>query len=269
MDVDVVRRAAAAIVWEPDFAEVVRTDAFTLVKYPMWLQQHCQAHRLTSRSPADDVIDAALAQACSWSRDTVWFCGLSSATPNPSLEPRLLERGGHVAETLSVLALDLSEGVPDVPVPDDVSTGPVTTPDLVKAWDAVSDEAFENETPNDEDPDVRARACQEEYDQGRGGVFVTVLDGRPAASGGMTFYPDDRLVLLWGGSSTKAARGRGAYRANLLARLRRAHELGYAHAVVKGRVTTSAPILTRVGFVDLGQERVVALASQPSSSPST
>ena len=32
MDVDVVRRAAAAIVWEPDFAEVVRTDAFTLVK---------------------------------------------------------------------------------------------------------------------------------------------------------------------------------------------------------------------------------------------
>ena len=60
MDVDVVRRAAAAIVWEPDFAEVVRTDAFTLVKYPMWLQQHCRAHRLTSRSPADDVIDAAL-----------------------------------------------------------------------------------------------------------------------------------------------------------------------------------------------------------------
>ena len=135
--------------------------------------------------------------------------------------------------------------------------------------DAVSDEAFENETPNDEDPDVRARACQEEYDQRRGGVFVTMLDGRPAASGGLTFYPDDRLVLLWGGSSTKAARGRGAYRANLLARLRRAHQLGYAHAVVKGRVTTSAAILTRVGFVDLGQERVVALDVQASSSPST
>lgn len=269
MNVDEVRRAAAAIVWEPDFAEVVRTDAFTLVKYPMWLQQHCQAHRLMALSPADDVIDAALAQARAWSRDTVWFCGLSGATPNASLEPRLLERGGVVAETLSVLALDVSEGLPQNPVPDDVSTEPVTTPDLVRAWDAVSDEAFENDTPNEEDPDARARACREEYDEGRGGVFVTMLGGRPAASGGVTFYPDDRLVLLWGGSSTHAARGRGAYRANLLARLRRAHELGYAHAVVKGRVTTSAPILTRVGFVDLGQERVVALDVQSSSSPST
>jgi hypothetical protein len=51
------------------------------------------------------------------------------------------------------------------------------------------------------------------------------------------------------------ARGRGAYRAVLDARLRYAVDHAATMALVKGRVATSGPVLRRAGFMAYGQER--------------
>ncbi|MEW1974492.1 MULTISPECIES: hypothetical protein [Microbacterium] len=59
--------------------------------------------------------------------------------------------------------------------------------------------------------------------------------------------------------SAGSARGRGAYRAVLAERLRASAELGATTAIVKGRIATSAPILTRVGFERFGDERAYRL----------
>jgi GNAT superfamily N-acetyltransferase len=69
--------------------------------------------------------------------------------------------------------------------------------------------------------------------------------------------PDARL---WGGGVVPEARGRGAYRAVLDARLRYAVDHGATLALVKGRVETSGPILRRAGFAAYGQERAYLLS---------
>lgn len=95
---------------------------------------------------------------------------------------------------------------------------------------------------------------REDAESGRGVVVVAYLDGRPVGTSGLTLT-DDRVARLWGGGVLEDARGRGAYRAMLDARLRWAVERGARMALVKGRVQTSGPILARAGFAPFGEER--------------
>ncbi|WP_344818194.1 hypothetical protein [Microbacterium soli] len=69
----------------------------------------------------------------------------------------------------------------------------------------------------------------------------------------------DGFVRLWGAATLPGSRGRGAYRAVLAERLRIGAEPGATTALVKGRVSTSAPILARAGFTHYGDERSYAL----------
>lgn len=62
-------------------------------------------------------------------------------------------------------------------------------------------------------------------------------------------------MRLWGAATVPESRGRGAYRAVLDGRLRLGAEMGATTALVKGRISTSAPILARAGFEHMGDER--------------
>lgn len=86
---------------------------------------------------------------------------------------------------------------------------------------------------------------------GRVHRFVAYVDGRPAASGGLTAFGRLGFGLLWAGATHPDLRGRGAYSAVLGARIERARELGLARVGLYALGTTSAPIVTRMGF-DLG-----------------
>jgi hypothetical protein len=76
--------------------------------------------------------------------------------------------------------------------------------------------------------------------------------GEPISSGGMTLFPDLRFAFLWAGCTVPEARGRGAYRAILAARSRRAASRGMTHAGLYAMVDTSAPIVERLGFQRYG-----------------
>jgi predicted acetyltransferase len=82
---------------------------------------------------------------------------------------------------------------------------------------------------------------------------VAYVDGEPACSGGCTVV--DEVARLWGAATRPHVRGRGAYRALLAERLRRAAQLGATVGLVKGVVDTSGPILRRLGFTGYGYER--------------
>jgi len=82
---------------------------------------------------------------------------------------------------------------------------------------------------------------------------VAYLDGIAVGCGGISLV--DGVARLWGGAVREEARGRGAYRAVLDARLRRGVERGATMALVKGRIQTSGPILRRAGFEVYGEER--------------
>jgi hypothetical protein len=67
------------------------------------------------------------------------------------------------------------------------------------------------------------------------------------------------VCRLWGGATHSDVRGRGAYRAVLAERLRRARAAGATLGLSLGRVETSAPILRGLGFTRYGEAREVLL----------
>jgi GNAT superfamily N-acetyltransferase len=85
------------------------------------------------------------------------------------------------------------------------------------------------------------------------------LDGEPAGAGWATVYDDG--VFLNGGAVAPSFRGRGVYRALLAARLELARRAGVAGVAVQARQDTSAPILARLGFSEVGRSRMFAEAS--------
>ena len=64
----------------------------------------------------------------------------------------------------------------------------------------------------------------------------------------MTFFPALGFAMLWRGGTVPNARGRGLYKAVLKERTRFAKQYGIALVGLYAKLTTSAPIVARVGF---------------------
>ena len=77
-------------------------------------------------------------------------------------------------------------------------------------------------------------------------MFLASRHGEPAATASYVAF--ERSAFLIGGVVLPHHRGRGLYRALVLARLRHAHARGIALATSHAREATSAPILERMGF---------------------
>ncbi len=86
--------------------------------------------------------------------------------------------------------------------------------------------------------------------QGSGAVvdFLAYADGRPAATAASVVT--ERGLLLVGGATAAWARGRGLYRTLVRARWDEAVRQETPALVVQANPSTSAPILTRLGFVE-------------------
>lgn len=80
-------------------------------------------------------------------------------------------------------------------------------------------------------------------------TFVAIIDGQIVGSAASIY--GSSAVFLSGGSIREDARGRGAYRALVLARWTAAVERG-TPALTVGAESMSRPILERLGFVNIG-----------------
>jgi hypothetical protein len=208
----------------------------------------CRAER-----PAGEIVDEVTSQVRAWGRSSLhWW--ISGATKPTGLEAELVRRGASLAETVHILALDMSDTLPNLAVPDDVSTELVRDERTVRASHVVSDDVWSHGAKTAEDQIVK-EVAEVEDDVAAPSRFsvVAYLDGEPAAVGGCTLV--DEVAYLGGAASLPAVRGRGAYRAVLAERLAIARKHGASLALVKGRVETSGPILHRAGFTAHGEER--------------
>jgi hypothetical protein len=247
-----VAAACGAWLWYPTDATAVVTDRSTLVRWPDYFRAAPALLHLDPAAPVDEVLDEAAAQARAWGVDEllVWV----RLDAPPGLESSVRERGGRLDESVDVFALDLVHGLPDLAVPPDVDVRWQVDEATTRDWLQVGIEAFDEGSMPD---DARVRELAEEaasdFVAGRTASAVAYLDGRPVAAGGLTLAGE--TARLWGGGVVPAARGRGAYRAVVDARLRHAVRHGSTMALVKGRVATSGPVLRRAGFEVFGQER--------------
>jgi GNAT superfamily N-acetyltransferase len=89
--------------------------------------------------------------------------------------------------------------------------------------------------------------------------LLALLDGEPAGAGWATVYDDG--VFLNGGAVAPRLQGRGVYRALVAARLELARGAGVSGVAVQARQDTSAPILARLGFTEVGRSRLFAEAA--------
>jgi GNAT superfamily N-acetyltransferase len=79
-------------------------------------------------------------------------------------------------------------------------------------------------------------------------VLVAEAGSEVVSSAWVVFNPDGQFAGLWGGSTVKAWRGQGIYRALVARRAQLAAARGYRYLQVDA-LETSRPILERLGFV--------------------
>ena len=265
-----VRAAAEAWVWVPPDAEQVLTSEYQLIAYPAHYQHPTQVAWSSAARPVEEVIDEVLAQARAWGRDRVYWwvrddaagpaqASAREASTQASTEEALQLRGGKVAETVQVLAYDLTDTIPDLSLADRPQAELVRDERTLRASHLVSAEVWENRRERTPAAITEELAgLLEAQESGSEFQVVVFIDGEPAAGGGCGLV--GQVARLWGAGTRPAFRGRGAYRALLAARIGLAREHGATLALVKGRVETSGPILRRAGFTAYDEERSYCVA---------
>lgn len=245
--------ASNAWTWIPDYATTAETDEYLLVRFPDYFDHPLELLRFTPRRPLEESVAAVLGRAREFGRAELhWMVRLDSP---PGVGDLLAARGGRVAETLDVLALDLRRGIPELPVAERaVELRWVTSMAAARDSAAIDAAVFGGSMPPEDHLAGSAKQGSVSVPAGEGGTVVAYVDGRPAGSGGVTMA--DGVARLWGGGVLGPARGQGVYRAVLAARLQYAAARGATMALVKGRVETSGPILRRAGFAAYGRELI-------------
>ncbi|MDQ6934625.1 MAG: GNAT family N-acetyltransferase [Actinomycetota bacterium] len=249
---ETVVAASNAWLWIPPEAERHETDDYLLVRFPEYFLTPAEVIRTVSERPAAELVREVIAEVRRLGLPSfIWWIKLDT-TPE-DLEGELVAQGAQLDQTLTVLARDLAEGAPGLDPPVDAVVRAVADrAGLEEAW-ALDAAVFGGEVPPPGDAERLVARTVAAKAAGTDVRMVAYLNGVPVGSGGLAFA--DGVLRLWGGAVVEAARGRGAYRALLDARLRWGVEHGATMALVKGRTQTSGPILRRAGFTAYGEER--------------
>jgi len=253
-----VAEAANAWVWVPQEARRVDRD-YLLVDFPPGYDDECPTQVQWTRSdrPPDEVVDEAVEQTRAWGRDRLgWWIRLD--TRPASVRETLIGRGAIVHETVAVLARGLGSGLDDLPSrPLRVRAELVRDEATLRDARTVYREVWGGPEPT---PEQRRRDLAEAslpVAEREAFQVVAYVDDEPASAGGCTLSGD--VARLWGAATRPAYRGRGCYRETVRARLELAARHGATLGLVKGRLATSGPILTRLGFTAYGEEPLLML----------
>lgn len=242
--------ASNAWVWIDPEATVVDAGEALLVRRPEYAEYPLELVSFRPAGPTPAAVDRVLERAGELGiAELVWWVRLDSPT---DLAPALIARGAVPRETVSVLALDLAPGPPDLGAAE-VEPRWATDLDTTRDIHRVTTSVWGGAVPPQDALGSMLDRNLADLEAGRGGSLVAYLDGEPVGTGGVTIA--DGVARMWSGAVVAAARGRGIYRAMLRERIRYGLAYGATMALVKGVVHTSGPILRRAGFEAYGEER--------------
>lgn len=243
--------AAAAWVWVPDDAQSISTEDYQLVRYPDHYAMTTQVAWSRTSRPVVEVVREVAHHVRAWGGFEVdWW--VSGATVPFDTSETLISLGGEAVEAVDVLAYDLSGGLPELDERANVRVDVVQDESTLRASYLVAAEVWHQAYPDDHRFRERLAAVERELRSRAGFQVVAFTNGQPAACGGCTLAGE--VARLWGAATRASLRHQGAYRGVLAERLRTAHRWGATLGLVRGLLETSAPILTRAGFVRYGVE---------------
>jgi GNAT superfamily N-acetyltransferase len=248
--------AATAMEWQPDGAIEVRTDDYRLIRYPDWALDPtfpaAQVTRSRSDRSAADLVEEVLAHVRRWGLlGVAWW--VSAASRPADTEEQLRVLGGKRIDTVQILARELSESLPELGVPADVSVELVDDERTFLAASQITVRGWGRKEPDEATLATDLAMALSDLATWTNFRVLASVGGVPACTGGVTL--NDEVAKLWGAVTLPAFRSRGSYRAVLAERLQLARDHGAELALVQGRVETSGPILLRAGFTDYGEER--------------
>jgi hypothetical protein len=248
--------AAAALEWRPDGAIEALTGDYRLIRYPDRVLDPtfpaAQVTRSRSDRAAGEVIDEVAARVRGWGQPGVaWW--VSPQTRPADTEETLRGLGGKRIDAVRILARELGGGLPELSIPENVTTELVRDERTFRAASTVSVRGWGRSEPTEAELANGLAEALEDLADWSGFRVLSMVGGEPACTGGCTLRDD--VVQLWGAVTLRSFRRRGSYRAVLAERLRLACEHGATLALAKGRVDTSGPILLRAGFADYSEER--------------
>jgi hypothetical protein len=257
---DLVRAAARDWVWVPPDARDVTTVEYRLTHYPWYSTVQWARPERPVREILDEVRE--LVRAVGATRLRWWVV----AGDDPAVEHALAELGLRNVETVDVFGLDLRPGVEELverlDLPVDVTVRPADDEASLRLAGRISSAAFDEPPPSEALLAREVGLAAEGLRTGRWSSrqFIAEIDGDPVGMGGAGCIREAEhgptgVLRLWGAGVLPQARGRGAYRALLAERCRFGADQAMTLALVKGRVTTSGPVLRRAGFGAFGQER--------------
>ena len=187
-----------------------------------------------------------------WGGSEVNWWVSAATVPSDTMET-LRSLGGEAVEAVDVLARDLAGGLSKLGEGADVRVEVVHDEATLRASYLVAAEAWDQAYPDDQRFGESLIQVQRDLESRAGFQVVAFLGGQPVACGGCTMAGE--VARLWGAATLESARHQGAYRGVLAERLVVAQRWGSTLGLVKGRVETSAPIVTRAGFLRYGDER--------------
>ncbi|GAA1515827.1 GNAT family N-acetyltransferase [Kribbella lupini] len=233
-------------------SEVVETPEYRMVRMPERFGSHLMVQWVRSSRPADAVLTDIVTRAAEFGRPEAWVTVRLSAPDG--LDEALLARGGELGDTYDVLAMPLPA---EIKAPDLPELRWATTFEVARDVNAVATVMFGGTRASDDLLAQRAAEEREKFEAGAGGALAAYLDGTPVGVGSVEVV--DGVARLAGSGVLESQRGRGIYQAMVVGRLAYAVEHGATMALSQGNVTTSSPILQRIGFVAYGQERAYRL----------
>jgi hypothetical protein len=283
-----VAEAACAWVGVPDGSRRLETGDYLLADFPPGYDDECPTQVQWTRSdrPAAELVDEVLGHARAWQRARLgWWIRLD--TRPADLGSVLEMRDAVLRDTVGVLARELTGpaggagGAPGDDVAadgdregdvdgdgdgdgdgDDGGNGGVTwrlVDDAETLRDArsVYREVWGRPEPTPEQWERDLAEALRPVGERDAFHVVAYVGAEPASAGGCTRAGE--VARLWGAATRPALRGRGAYRAVIGGRLAIAHQHGATLGLVKGLLSTSGPILQRLGFASYGEESLFVL----------
>jgi GNAT superfamily N-acetyltransferase len=197
-----------------------------------------------------DAVEAAVAEIRELLRargrgGAEWELG-DSCTP-PDLVEQLAGLGILPDENEPVsIGMVLAEGSA-LEVPEGVSARRVASVEELVAARRIQDEAFGG---NADEVDFEQAEADFASEGVVGSTFLAFAGGEPIAAGYASYTPLG--LLLFGGATIPSARGRGGYRALVVARAREAADRG-TPVLVTHAGQMSRPILERLGFTPVSR----------------
>lgn len=229
-----------AYVWVPGL-EVIERPGWLQLVAPQFRQGGLNGVALAvlADDEADAVIDATIARYADLGLKFRWTVAPDSRPLD--LAARLTTRGLH--GELGAAMARATAGADDLgsTLADDITVERCDHA-TVATFDRVLGEGW-NMDPT---PFAAYHRAVLDAPAGTAALYVARWRGEPAAAAGCMRV--GRALYLMGGVVLPAFRGRGLYRALVIARLRDAAAAGVPLAVTHARVATSAPILARLGF---------------------